>query len=72
MLSINYSSAVRMSVIDGGGGLPALRIIDITVERRYVSYDPGLHGRYDWDLVSWGGGTGTYAYPESFVIGGPT
>ena len=33
---------------------------------------PGLHCRYDWVLVSWGGGTGTYADPESYVIGGPT
>ena len=33
---------------------------------------PGLHCRYDWVLVSWGGGTGTYAGPESYVIGGPT
>ena len=33
---------------------------------------PGLHCRYDWVLVSWGGGTWTYAGPESFVIGGPT
>ena len=33
---------------------------------------PGLHCRYDWVLVSWGGGTGTYADPERFVIGGPT
>ena len=40
VLSINYSSAVGMSVIDGGGGLSALRMIDITVERRYVSNDP--------------------------------
>ena len=40
VLSINYSSAVGMSVIDGGGGLSALRVIDITVERRYVSNDP--------------------------------
>ena len=28
MLSINYNSAVGMSVIDGGGGLSALRMID--------------------------------------------
>ena len=28
MLSINYSSAIEMSVIDGGGGLSALRTID--------------------------------------------
>ena len=40
MLSINYSSAVGMSVIDGGGGLSALRMIDITVEREHVSNDP--------------------------------
>ena len=33
---------------------------------------PGLHCRYDRVLVSWGGGTGTYADPESYVIGGPT
>ena len=33
---------------------------------------PGLHCRYDWVLVSWGGGTGTYADPESYVMGGPT
>ena len=33
---------------------------------------PGLHCRYDWVLVSWGEGTGTYADPESYVIGGPT
>ena len=34
---------------------------------------PGLHCRYYWVLVSWGGGTGSYADPESFVmIGGPT
>ena len=33
---------------------------------------PGLHCRYDWVLVGWGGGTGTCANPESFVIGGPT
>ena len=36
---------------------------------------PGLHcryGRYDWVLVSWGECTGTYADPESYVIGGPT
>ena len=33
---------------------------------------PGLHCRYDLVLVSWGGGTGTYADPESYVIGGPT
>ena len=33
---------------------------------------PRLHCRYDWVLVSWGGGTGTYADPESFVIWGPT
>ena len=39
-LSINYSFAVGMSVIDGGGGLSALRMIDITVKRRYVSNDP--------------------------------
>ena len=37
MLYINYSSAVGMSVIGGGGGLSALRMIDITVEWRYVS-----------------------------------
>ena len=40
VLSINNSSAVGMFAIDGGGGLPALRMIDITVERRYVSNDP--------------------------------
>ena len=40
MLSINYSSAVGMSVIDWGGGLSASRMIDITVERRCVSNDP--------------------------------
>ena len=40
VLSINYSSAVGMSVIDGGGGLSALRMTNITVERRYVSNDP--------------------------------
>ena len=39
MLSINYNSAVGMSVIDGGWGLSALRMKDITVERRYVSND---------------------------------
>ena len=39
-VSINYSSAVWMSVIDGGRGLSALRMIDITLERRYVSNDP--------------------------------
>ena len=33
---------------------------------------PSLHCRYDWVLVSWGEGTGTYADPESYVIGGPT
>ena len=33
---------------------------------------PGLHCRYDWVLVRWGGGTGTYADPESYVIGGST
>ena len=33
---------------------------------------PGLHCKYDWVLVSWGGDTGTYADPESFVIEGPT
>ena len=37
VLYINYSSAVGMSVIGGGGGLSALRMIDITVEWRYVS-----------------------------------
>ena len=31
-----------------------------------------LHCRYDWVLVSLGEGTGTYADPESYVIGGPT
>ena len=40
MLSINYNSAVGMYVIDGGWGLSALRMKDITVERRYVSNDP--------------------------------
>ena len=40
VLSINYNSAVGMSVIDGGWGLSALRMKDITVERRYVSNDP--------------------------------
>ena len=40
MLYINYSSAVGMSVIDGGGGLSALRMIGITVEWRYVSNSP--------------------------------
>ena len=40
VLYINYSSAVGMSVIDGGGGLSALRMIGITVEWRYVSNNP--------------------------------
>ena len=40
MLYVKYSSAVWMSVIDGGGGLSALRMIDITVEWRYVSSNP--------------------------------
>ena len=40
MLYINYSSTVGMSVIDGGGGLSALRMIGITVEWRYVSNNP--------------------------------
>ena len=38
VLYIIYSSAVGMSVIDGG--LSALRMIDITVEWRYVSNNP--------------------------------
>ena len=61
-----------MSVSDGGGGLPALRMIDMTVEGDMSLMTPGLHFRYDWALVSWGGDTGTYADPESFVKGGPT
>ena len=40
VLYMNYSSAVGMSVIDGGGGLSALRMIGIIVEWRYVSNNP--------------------------------
>ena len=57
-----------MSVIDGDGGL-----LDLRMSKGDIALiTPGLHCRYDWVLVWWGGGRGTCADPESFVIVGQT